>query len=86
MIRDGVPIRVEGQRPEAEATEEEETDRAVTYLRDRKREIWEVVVMHYLGRGTINQKARDLGIGRSLYFARLGGGKDCIDAYLSALA
>lgn len=85
MMRDGVLIRGQGYKPEAEASDEERTDRAVTALRDRRPEVWAVLVTHYLSKGTLQQKCADLGVSRRTYFDRLATGRDRVDAYIMAL-
>lgn len=85
VARDGALIRG-GKRPEPEAVQEEETDRAVTYLRERRPEVWAVLVKHYLDRGTTQQKCKDLAISRRTWADRLAAGRDCIETYLDARA
>jgi hypothetical protein len=85
MMRSGVLIRGQGYKPEVEASDEERTDKAVTALRDRRPEIWEVLVTHYLAKGTLQQKCADLSVSRRTYFDRLATGRDRVDAYLMAL-
>lgn len=85
MMRDGVLIRGQGYRPEAEAADEEMTDRAVTALKERREDCWRVLIVHYLGRGTLEQKFKDVGMTRRTYFDRLATARDRVDAFLMAM-
>lgn len=86
IARDGALIRGTGARPEPEAVQEEETDKAVTALKERRPEVWAVLVKHYLDRGTTVQKCKDLAISRRTFVDRLAAARDWVDAYLTALA
>lgn len=86
MARDGVPIRVEGYRIEEEAIEEEETDKAVMTLKANIPQLWDVLAVHYCGKGTVSQKCKDVGLSRSTYYERLRFAQDKIDDYLSEMS
>lgn len=85
IMRDGVLIRGQGYKPAPEAADEEMTDKAITALKERRPDCWQVLVIHYLGRGTLEQKVRDAGMARRTYFDRLATAKDRVDAWLMAV-
>ena len=86
MVKSGVIARGYGLKPEPEANEEEQTESAMQWLRDRQAKQYEVVVTHYIGRGTIKQMCRDLQMSESVYFKHLKLAKYGLEVWFEARA
>lgn len=84
VMRDGIIVRGTGHRPEPEDHEEYSTDKAVLALKDRRPEEYAVICHHYLGKGTVQQKWKDLGLTKMRYFNALNNGKAWIESWLMA--
>ena len=85
MVKSGVIARGYGLKPEPEANEEEQTETALQWLRSRQPKQHEVIVIHYLGRGTIKQKCADMHVTESVYFKHLKLGKYTLEMWFDVM-
>lgn len=85
MIKSGVIASGYGLIPEADAGDEEQTEKALQWLRNREQILYVVIATQYLGRGTADQKARDCGLRRRAYFTRLEEAKKALEIRLETM-
>lgn len=84
MVRSGIIARGYGTKPEPDAGEEEMTEAGLQYIRTKETRSFEVIAIHYLGRGTTKQKYADMDMTKHEYHLYLRRGQQMLEVWLDA--